>query len=84
MRHWLKTTPLLLILLLVLAAPAGAAPTITEFPIPMEDPVLAPAQPEGIVMGPDGKIWFTEEKGNKIGRVDPANPSAISARRLGP
>jgi virginiamycin B lyase len=74
MKRLLKTLPLLL--LLALAAPAAAAPTVTEFPIPIGsgDP---PAMPEGIVMGPDGKLWFTEQNGDKIGRVDPANPSAI-------
>src|SRR5215207_485031 len=72
MRHWLKTTPLLLILLLVVAAPAAAEPTVNEFEIP-----TANAQPEDIVLGPDGNLWFTERSANKIGRVTPGNPPLI-------
>jgi len=75
MKNWVRATPV--ILLLALAAPAAAEPTITEFPIPFDATTEDPPMPEGIVMGPDGKIWFTEQKGQKIGRLDPANPSAI-------
>ncbi len=40
------------------------AGTITEFPLP------APGSaPFGITLGPDGKVWFTESSGNKIGRI---------------
>jgi len=76
MKHSLKTLPLLLLLLLIPGASAVAAPTVTEFPIPFESTDPAP-MPEGIVMGPDGNIWFTEQGGDKIGRVDPSNPAAI-------
>jgi streptogramin lyase len=72
MKRSLKTIPLLVLLLL--AAPAAAAPTVTEFPIP-----TANSTPQDIVLGPDGKLWFTE-KGfgiNKIGRVTPGNPPVI-------
>lgn len=37
---------------------------ISEFKIPTLD-----ANPEGIVAGPDGKLWFTELIGNRIGRI---------------
>jgi len=70
MRNWVRG--LALLCLLLFAAPAAAAPKVDEFPIP-----TAASQPEGIVMAPDGKIWFTEQAANKIGRVDPANPTAI-------
>jgi virginiamycin B lyase len=30
-----------------------------------------------IVLGPDGKLWFTEKTANKIGRVTPGNPPVI-------
>ena len=43
-----------------LAAPRQAM-AIEEFP--------APGGPAGIVTGPDGALWFTEETGNKIGRM---------------
>jgi serine/threonine protein kinase len=43
--------------------PAG---TITEFTIPTSD-----SAPWGITAGPDGSLWFTEEKSNKIGRITP-------------
>src|ERR1043165_3237108 len=28
-------------------------------------------QPEGITLGPDGNMWFTETAANQIGRIDP-------------
>jgi streptogramin lyase len=37
---------------------------ITEYPIP-----TANAGPSGIAAGPHGDIWFTEDFGNKIGKV---------------
>ena len=57
---------------LLLAAPAAAAPTVTEFPLP-----TAAALPEDIVLGPDGKLWFAENGVDKIGRVTPGNPPVI-------
>ena len=38
--------------------------TFTEFSVP-----TASAGPYDIVTGPDGYLWFTEEVGNKIGRI---------------
>lgn len=32
-------------------------------------PPTADSEPHGIAIGPDGNIWFTELKGNKIGRI---------------
>jgi len=59
---------------LVIIAPAAAwAATITEFPIP-----TAGSQPYGITMGPDGNVWFTEEVGNKIGRITPGSVNTIA------
>lgn len=49
------------------AQSAQAAPSITEYPIPTPDSRLA-----GITAGPDGNLWFTENNGNKIGRITPA------------
>lgn len=40
------------------------AVAITEFAIP-----TAGGKPYGITAGPDGHLWFTEEAGNKIGRM---------------
>src|SRR3954447_10555365 len=72
MRHLLKSTPLLV--LLALAAPAAAAPTVNEFDVP-----TAASEPEDIVLGPDGNLWFTEHGlgVDKIGRVKPGNPPVI-------
>jgi streptogramin lyase len=44
-----------------------AAQTFTEVVVPTAD-----SQPNGIVTGPDGNMWFTEIAGNKIGRITPA------------
>ena len=38
--------------------------TITEYPIP-----TASSLPQGIAVGSDGALWFTENLGNKIGRI---------------
>jgi streptogramin lyase len=34
--------------------------------------------PQSITTGPDGKLWFTETLGNRVGTLDPTNPTAIS------
>jgi streptogramin lyase len=47
-------------------------PTVTEFDIP-----TAGAEPEDIVLGPDGKLWFTERAKDQLGRVTPGNPPVI-------
>jgi len=57
---------------------------VTEFTIPTVD-----SYPLGITPGPDGNLWFTEEKTGKIGRITPSgeitefvvpsNASAVSA-----
>ena len=50
----------------LLGSAAGIArgQVITTIPIP----TLA-CEPEGIVAGPDGNLWFAEQAGNKIGRM---------------
>jgi virginiamycin B lyase len=50
--------------LIALPSTALAAPAIQEFPLP-----TAAAQPQDIVQGLDGNMWFTERGANKIGRV---------------
>jgi virginiamycin B lyase len=37
---------------------------MSEYPIP-----TAASNPSGIATGPDGALWFTEQAGNKIGRI---------------
>jgi virginiamycin B lyase len=39
---------------------------VTEFPTPTQ-----PSGTEGIAVGADGTIWFTENAANKIGRISP-------------
>lgn len=39
------------------------AATFSEFPIP------TPGNPAGLTAGPDGALWFTEQEGNKVGRL---------------
>ena len=55
-----------LVVALLGASVAGIAfgQVITEFTIP-----TAGSEPEGIVAGPDGNLWFAEQAGNKIGRM---------------
>ena len=57
---------------LMLAGTAQAAPAIQEFNLP-----TAAAQPQDIVQGPDGNMWFAERGVNKIGRISGTNPGAI-------
>jgi virginiamycin B lyase len=64
----------LAVLAALVAAPAAqAAPAIREFPLP-----TAMAQPQDIVAGLDGNMWFTERGGNKIGRISASNPGAVT------
>ena len=46
--------------------PPGSIP-ITEYPTPTTS-----SQPQGIVTGPDGALWFTESSSSKIGRITTA------------
>jgi streptogramin lyase len=50
---------------LVTSSSAGAV-TITEFPLP-----IANSGPSGIAPGPDGNVWFTENRGHRFGRITP-------------
>jgi virginiamycin B lyase len=40
---------------------------VTDYTLPNEH-----ANPEGIAIGPDGNVWFTEYLGNAIGRIIPS------------
>src|SRR5450759_3239798 len=68
----LKITAAFLALLLVVAAllpltAEAAGVTITEY-----GGLTANSHPNGITLGPDGALWFTESNANRIGRIDPA------------
>src|SRR5438477_8566176 len=53
-----------LLLLSISAIAFAQSIGISEFPIP-----TASSDPNGIVAGPDSALWFTEESGNRIGRI---------------
>jgi virginiamycin B lyase len=56
------------------AASARAAPALQELgPLP-----TAAAQPQDIVQGPDGNMWFTERGANQIGRISGTNPGTAT------
>jgi streptogramin lyase len=66
------TRSYLVALALTIAAlgwPRNAAAQITEFPIPTPNSL-----PQGMTVGPDGALWFTENAAaaNKIGRITSA------------
>ncbi len=44
----------------------GVDGQLREFPLPF------PGAAEGIAVGPDGNLWFTNPPGNAIGRISPA------------
>src|SRR5260370_23883022 len=46
------------------AVTPAAAQHFTEFPIP-----TGSSFPQGITAGPDGALWFVEQRSNKIGRI---------------
>jgi uncharacterized repeat protein (TIGR01451 family) len=46
----------------------GTGAQVTEF----SAGISASAGPAGITTGPDGNLWFTEQSGNRIGRITPA------------
>src|SRR5437588_12712139 len=50
----------------VLALLAAAPVSIREFGRPTPD-----ARPYDPAVAPDGSLWFTEQKANKLGRLDP-------------
>jgi len=55
---------------LVVSNSTTASPSsipMTEYPTPTTS-----SQPQGIVTGPDGALWFTESSSNKIGRITTA------------
>ena len=58
---------ILLFVMFVLPASADEG-AFSEYPIPTQDSV-----PQGVVLGPDGAIWFAEYAGGKIGRIDENN-----------
>jgi streptogramin lyase len=43
---------------------AAQAQLFSQFSVP-----TANSSPAGIALGPDGALWFTEQSGNKIGRI---------------
>jgi streptogramin lyase len=57
------------------AAGAAAAPTVAEFPIPN----AVDADSQGIVLGPDGRLYFTQKNAARIGRVTPGDPPTIES-----
>jgi virginiamycin B lyase len=58
-------------------AKSDAAQLMTAFRIPTRA-----SQPHGITAGPDGGIWFTENSGNKVGRLMPNQPDAVTEIHL--
>lgn len=65
-RAALRAAALAAILAVILTgAPAATAdPVLTSFDVPTVD-----ADPHGVVVGPDGAVWFTERVAGKIGRL---------------
>jgi virginiamycin B lyase len=85
-----KTLAAVLAAVPLLAAPAAQAIRITEFAIPAVD-----AAPQGVALGPDGRIWFADTLGKRVGAVTtdgtfmlfpvtglPIVPAAIPGRAL--
>jgi streptogramin lyase len=54
-------------LLLVPMIARGSSPTIVEYPLP-----TPASNPNYIINGPGGDLWFTEATSNKVGKIDPS------------
>src|ERR1051325_10793811 len=65
MRLPIKTSVFSLLLVGLLLTQIAAGTALKTFRIP-----TANSQPEGITLGPDGNMWFTETAANKIGRIN--------------
>src|ERR1043165_1475248 len=81
MRLPVKKSAFSLFFVMLLLTQVAAGTALKSFRIP-----TANSQPEGITLGPDGNMWFTETSANKIGRIDPKGhitefvvPQAFSA-----
>jgi virginiamycin B lyase len=67
MKRWLILLPCFL--LTAGAAPRGGAPVeIREWPVPWED-----TRPRDPAVDGQGRVWFVGQKGDYIGRLDPAS-----------
>lgn len=62
--HYQRCGSLAVLVLATVARLAAAQVTITEYGIP-----TIHSGPVGITAGPDGNLWFTEFRGNQIGKV---------------
>lgn len=51
---------------------------ITEYPVPSAVPAFQTGILSTMAVASDGSIWFTEGNLNQVGRLSPANPSAIT------
>ena len=60
----------------VLKLGATESPPLWEYPVPTEN-----SQPYGITVDSDNDVWFTESKGNQIGRLTPASGGAALSVR---
>src|ERR1700680_2304543 len=56
-----------LVALLACASGNVSALTVTEFPV-----LTSGSAPQGIAVGADGNLWFTENGSNQVGRITTA------------
>ena len=78
----LRRESLLSSVVLFILTASVCAQSITEFPLPN-----ARAEPWGIAAGPDGNLWFTEFRANRIGRITTAgvvSEFVIPTSNIGP
>src|ERR1700730_2683445 len=66
MASWVRVFCFVFVLL-GLSSGVAQAQLVTEF----SAGITAGSYPFGITTGPDGNLWFTEEIGNRIGRITP-------------
>ena len=62
----LSVVPELLFVAIAIAASANLPVEIKEYDLP-----TANARPHDPAVGPDGSLWVTEQRANKLGRLDP-------------
>ena len=58
-------------LLVVSVGMALLASAVLAGPMPGES-ITPDSEPSGIAAGPDGNLWFTENYGDRVGKITPA------------
>jgi virginiamycin B lyase len=68
---WMASAALMSASAVATATPAGATLATDRWPRVVEFAIPSPGTPEGIAIGPDQGVWFSERYTSQIGRMSP-------------